>query len=100
MDHSRNIQLGLMHYFGSVGSTAGRTFAIRDFNAQVMMNAFAAQERDGLQPALEALIAAGILSRISATEYCLTAEGTRLVREKNRAVNPWCDVAREDAPWT
>ena len=71
-----------MHYFASVGSTAGRTFGIRDFNAHVMMNAYSAQERDGLQPALEALIAAGTLSRVSATEFCLTAEGRRLVAAK------------------
>src|SRR4051812_37249245 len=64
MTHSsQDIQHRLMHYFASVGSTAGRTFGIRDFNAHVMMNAYSAHDRDGLQPALDALIAAGTLSR-------------------------------------
>jgi len=95
MDHSRNIELRLVHYLASVGSTEGRIFGIRDFNAQVMMNAFSEQERDGLLPALDTLVATGVLARVSATEFCLTAEGRRVVREKI-AENSGRDMGRED----
>ena len=100
MKNSHDIQHGLMHYFASVGSTAGRIFGIRDFNTQVMMDAYTAEERDRLQPALEALIAAGILCRVSPTDYSLTAEGVRLVRTKTSQGEPWCVGATENPACT
>lgn len=95
MNKTQDIEARLMHYFASVGSTAGRTFGIRDFNTQVMMNAYSAEDREGLQPALDALIGTGVLFRVSATDYGLTPHGARLVHAAGRPTQPWCDVARE-----
>jgi hypothetical protein len=100
MNPTIDIRQRLLHYLAAVGPTVGRIFGIRDFNAQVMMNAFSAQDRDGLQPALDGLVAEGILSRVSTTDYCLTASGTRLVQGKKHSVEPWCDAAREDPKWS
>ena len=99
MNPTPDIRQRLLNYLAAVGPTVGRIFGIRDFNAQVMMNSYSAHDRDGLQPALDALVAEGILSRVSATDYCVTASGTRLVQGKKHSSEPWCDVAREDPKW-
>ena len=93
MNTPSDIKQAVLSYLGGVGPTAGRIFGIRDFNAQVMMNAYAASDRDGLRPALDALVEAGILGRLSPTEYCVTARGTRIFAGKERVSEPWCDVA-------
>jgi hypothetical protein len=84
---TQTLEQGLMLYLASVGSTAGRTFGIRDFNSQVMMNAYSALERDGLQPALAALVERGILRQVSTTDYCVTAEGVRLMQAGKRTAD-------------
>lgn len=69
----------LMEYFAAVGAAPGRLFSIRDFNSQVMMNTFAPEARDCLEVALRELCAEGVVTKQSATEYLLTAEGLALV---------------------
>jgi hypothetical protein len=98
MNTPPDIEQRLLHYLGAVGPTVGRIFGIRDFNAQVMMNAYSASDREGLQPALDALVEAGILSRVSITEFCVTARGTRLIRDRKQSSEPsGGDSATEDA---
>lgn len=70
----------LMNYFAAIGAASGRTFSIRDFHSQVMMNAYAPQDRDCLDPALASLCDAGVLERASATEYVLTPTGLARVK--------------------
>jgi hypothetical protein len=69
----------LMNYFAAIGAQEGRVFTLRDFNDQVMMDLFAAEERAGLAIALDAMIEAGVLRRASPTEYSLTPAGLSLV---------------------
>ena len=77
----------LMNYFAAIGAAAGRTFSMRDFNTQVMMNAYAPEDRDRLQGALASLCDAGIVEAASPTEYLLTAKGlihVRTLRRENK----------------
>lgn len=75
----------LMNYFVAIGAVAGRTFSIRDFNTQVMMNAYAPADRDCLRDALAALVEAGIVEPSSPVDYWLTAKGIKEVRAMRRA---------------
>ncbi len=70
----------LMKYFAALGTAPGHLFSLRDFNSQVMMNAFAPAERDALQSALGELCAEGVLAAHSPTEYVLTEAGQTTVR--------------------
>jgi hypothetical protein len=78
----------LMEYFAAVGAAPGRLFSIRDFNSQVMMNTFAPEARDCLDVALRELCAEGVVTKQSATEYLLTAEGLALVHALRSAREP------------
>jgi len=71
----------LMNYFAAIGAAAGRTFSVRDFHTQVMMNAYAPEDRDCLQGALASLCDSGIVEATSPTDYLLTAKGLTRVRE-------------------
>jgi hypothetical protein len=93
-------QQALLRYLAGVGPTVGRIFGIRDFNAMVMMNAFSASDRDGLRPALDALVERGILSAVSATEYSVTPRGRRFLEGRKRTSDPARDPALEGAQWS
>jgi hypothetical protein len=75
----------LMNYFAAIGSVTGRTFSIRDFNTQVMMNAYSPEERECLTHALAALAEADIVRPESPIDYRLTAKGLAEVRAMRRA---------------
>ena len=74
----------LMMYMGSFGPAPGRVFTLRDFNTQVMMDAFSPEDRV-LDEALAALTSEGVVVRHSATEYQLTPEGYRACRANDQA---------------
>ena len=77
----------LMNYFACV-ARPGQVFGPRDFNSQVMMNSFDAQERDNLAAALQELVVTGVLQATSPIEYTLTPHGfntARLLRDGNRS---------------
>ena len=76
----------LMKYFAAIGGAPGRLFSLRDFNAQVMMNAYAPAERDSLEPALAELCAEDVLTRNSATDYFLSTHGLALVHGLRGAI--------------
>ncbi len=78
MKTTNDIQQELVGYIAAVAPTR-RDFTISDFNSQVMMNAYSAEDRDLLQPALAALLEAGILVATSPTAYSLTPLGVRQV---------------------
>ena len=83
--NTKNVERDLLLYFASVGALAGRVFTLRDFNTQVMMNAYTAADRAGLHLALSALIKADILLELSVTEYSLTTKGLLLAAESAKA---------------
>lgn len=74
-----DIERELLDYFAAIGAAPGHAFSLRDFHSQVMMNAFTPEERDGLPVALASLVAAGLLTQSSPTEYLLTDEGLRRI---------------------
>lgn len=78
--NTQDVLSNLMNYFAAMGSAAGRTFTLRDFNTQVMMNAYAPQDRECLQSALASLGESGILHATSHTEWLLTPKGLAEVR--------------------
>lgn len=78
--NTNDVRSNLMNYFAALGSAAGRTFTLRDFNTQVMMNAYSPQERDCLRSALAMLGESGVIHATSATEYLLTPKGLADVR--------------------
>jgi hypothetical protein len=69
----------LMDYFACVAHP-GQVFGPRDFNSQVMMNAFDPEERARLGAALEELVRQGVLEASSPIEYTLTREGLATAR--------------------
>ena len=75
-----DVERALMNYFAAIGAAAGRTFSIREFDTQVMMNAYAPEDRACLALALAALAGAGVVLAASPTDYQLTPEGLRQVR--------------------
>ena len=74
----------LMLYMGSFGPAPSRVFTLRDFNTQVMMDAFSPEDRV-LDEALAELANDGVVVRHSATEYMLTEEGYRACRGTEQA---------------
>lgn len=76
------VERDLMNYFAAIGA-AHRTYSISDFHAQVMMNAYAPEERDCL--ALARLADAGIVQPASPTGYQLTEKGLSGVRAMRRS---------------
>jgi hypothetical protein len=100
MNTTPDIQQALLRYLAGVGPTVGRIFGIRDFNAMVMMNAFSAGARDGLRPALAALVERGILSPVSATEYSVTARGKRLLEAGKHTPDTALEPAHQGAQWS
>jgi len=70
----------LLRYFASVGDPSRHHFTVSDINLQVMMNAYAAKERDLLAIALAQLVNEGSLLRASLTSYDLTDQGMHRVR--------------------
>ena len=78
------VERDLMDYFAAIGA-AHRTYSIRDFHTQVMMNAYASEERDCLALALARLAEAGIVQPASPTDYKLTEKGLSGVRAMRRS---------------
>ena len=78
--NTQDVVSNLMNYFAALGASAGRTFTLRDFNTQVMMNAYTPEERDCLRGALTALADSGVVHATSDTEYLLTPKGLAEVR--------------------
>jgi DNA-binding transcriptional regulator PaaX len=74
------ITRNLENYFAAIGAPKGHVFELRDINLQVMMNAFAADERALLDVALSRLVDDGSLQRVSATGCSLTDEGLARVK--------------------
>jgi hypothetical protein len=81
MSSTEKVKQYVMQYLASVGN-AGTVFTLRDFNSQVMMNVYAAEERAVLEVALAELVDAGILERRAPTEYVLTQDGRRITAER------------------
>jgi hypothetical protein len=79
MQITQKVKMDLLQYFGATGAPAWHRFTIRDFNLQVMMNVFAPKERAALDVALDELIEAQVLMRVSDTEYVLSPHGFGLV---------------------
>jgi DNA-binding transcriptional regulator PaaX len=77
----------LLSYFGAVADPRHHRFTLSDINLQVMMNSYAAKERDLLSTALANLVSQGCLEAASATSYELTDEGMRRVRIVRAAVD-------------
>jgi hypothetical protein len=81
----------LMNYFAAIGANAHRTFSIRDFNTQVMMNTFEPEERACLHLALAKLVEDEVVQPVSATDYLLTDKGfnaARAIRQRSKAPSP------------
>jgi hypothetical protein len=91
----------LLEYFAAIGAGPGHVFELRDINHQVMMNVFAASERDMLEAALDALVADGMLLRLSATGCSLTEQGVERVNSLRstsaRGAAPGPAPQRDDA---
>lgn len=75
----------LMNYFAAIEADTHRTYSIRDFHAQVMMNAYAPEERDCLRLALGRLAESGMVQPASPTDYMLTEKGVAGVRALRRS---------------
>ena len=70
----------LLNYFGTVADPRHHRFTLSDINLQVMMNSYAAKERDLLATVLAELVSQGYLVLASPTSYELTDEGMVHVR--------------------
>jgi hypothetical protein len=70
----------LLTYFGTVGAPRFHLFTLSEINLQVMMNSYAAKERDLLAIALAGLVADRDLLAMSPTSYNLTDQGMLRVR--------------------
>lgn len=65
----------LLNYFASVNSSGDHMLSIRDFNSQLMARVTDPVERAALSPALDELVAEGLLVQRSPSQYSLTREG-------------------------
>jgi hypothetical protein len=83
MSMTEKLRQQLMHYFACVGRT-GRVYGPRDFNSQVMMNAFDPHDRAALDDALWEMVEAGVLQRSSPLEFTLTSAGLDQIRRLRR----------------
>jgi hypothetical protein len=77
----------LLRYFGSVAEPRHHLFTLSDINLQVMMNSYAAKERDLLATALADLVSQGCLLPASPTSYDLTDAGMLRVRSAKTGVD-------------
>jgi len=93
-----SVRLELLSYFATIGAEPERVYTIRDFNSQVMMNAYSPAERARLGQALAELLDAGILRQRSPTEYLLTAAGEAVVKAKRRERSVGPQTAPPTAP--
>lgn len=82
---TEKLKKDLVTYIASFAPTRDRVFTIRDFNSQVMAMTFDAAAREGLGPALDELVADGILDRRAPTDYSLTEKGLAFVRDHRAA---------------
>ncbi len=82
---TEKLKKDLVTYIASFAPTRDRVFTIRDFNSQVMAMTFDAAAREGLGPALDELVADGILDRRAPTDYSLTEKGLAFVRDRRAA---------------
>lgn len=82
---TEKLKKDLVTYIASFAPTRDRVFTIRDFNSQVMAMTFDAAAREGLGPALDELVAEGILERRAPTDYSLTEKGVAFVRDHRAA---------------
>jgi hypothetical protein len=82
---TEKLKKDLVTYIASFAPTRDRVFTIRDFNSQVMAMTFDAAAREGLGPALDELVADGILDRRAPTDYSLTERGLAFVRDHRAA---------------
>ena len=64
------LQQQILNYVRSFGKSPGRLFTLREFNSQVMMHRFSAEDRV-LDEALAGLVETGVLVKHSPTEYML-----------------------------
>ena len=77
---AQEVERKLMEYLEAVGGARDRTFSVRDFDSQVMMNAFTPEDRAVFAQALAALSAADILARAGGAGWQLTPKGLDAVR--------------------
>ena len=70
----------LLVYFGAVGAPRHHLFTLSEINLQVMLNSYAANERDLLPIALAGIVNNGDLRATSPTSYSLTDQGLRRVQ--------------------
>ena len=77
-----DVERHLMNHFASVHVDDRTRFGVRDFNNLIMLNAFAAEERDCLRHALATLVRTGILETTDEIDYGLTAKGLLEVHER------------------
>lgn len=77
---AQEVERKLMDYFVAVGGDRARLFSVRDFDTQVMMNAFAPDDRAMLQQAISSLVAANILAPFTRTDWQLTPKGLEAIR--------------------
>lgn len=103
----QEIERRLMDYFVAVGGDPAKVFGPRDFDSQVMMDAFTPEDRAGLALALGSLAHAGIVAPASPGEWQLTKSGldrVKATRETRRdaasAGKPAGVTIKRVARWT
>ena len=66
----------VLSYMASFGRAPGRLFTLREFNSQIMLHTYSAEERV-LEAVLADLVKEGVLVQHSKTEFMLVAGATR-----------------------